>query len=66
MKHAVLIIAHCNRAYVESLAGSFDEDFRLFLHWDRKHPLAAGERASLAAAGRGGMHVSIRSSGFSS
>lgn len=57
MKHAVLIIAHCNRAYVESLAGSFDEDFRLFLHWDRKHPLAAGERASLAAAGRGGMHV---------
>lgn len=36
MKHAVLILAHNNPSYVNRLIDSFDEDFYVFIHWDKK------------------------------
>lgn len=47
MKHAILIIAYHHIEYVKRLAASFDDDFRIFIHWDKKSVLTAEERISL-------------------
>lgn len=36
MKHAILIIAHDNLAYLNRLVDYFDEDFSIYIHLDRK------------------------------
>lgn len=47
MKHAILIIAYHNIEYVRQLVKRFDDDFRIFIHWDRKSVLTQEERYSL-------------------
>ena len=47
MKHAILIIAYHNIEYVRQLVKRFDDDFRIFIHWDRKSVLTQEDRYSL-------------------
>ncbi len=51
MKHAILIIAYHNIEYVKSLIEKFDEDFYVFIHWDKKFSLTDEQKKSLTEAG---------------
>lgn len=46
MIHAILILAHSDLSYVQRLVYSFDSDFYLFIHWDRKSCLSVQEEDS--------------------
>lgn len=49
MKHAILIVAHTDWRQTARLVRYFSKDCRVYLHFDRKHPLPDEARGMLAA-----------------
>lgn len=47
MKHAILIIAYHNFDYVVEQIRRYDEDFYVFIHWDKRNPLSVVQRKEL-------------------
>lgn len=43
MKHAILILAHSSYTYLYDLVRMFDNDFYIFIHWDKKYKLQDSE-----------------------
>lgn len=48
MKHAILIIAYHNFAFVKRQIEYYDEDFYIFIHWDKRQTLSSDEKAYLS------------------
>ena len=48
MKHAILIIAYHNYNYVIEQIKKYDEDFSIFIHWDKRNPLLPQQREELS------------------
>lgn len=49
MKHAILIVAYHNFDYVVEQIRRYDEDFYVFIHWDKRNPLTAEQKQLLRA-----------------
>lgn len=49
MKHAVLIIAHCNLEHILNEIKKYDDDFSFFIHWDKRTPLTEEQKEKLSA-----------------
>ena len=52
MKHGILLIAYHNIEHVVRFINKFDDDFRVFIHWDKRSPLSADERNLLMRSGK--------------
>lgn len=52
MRHAILIIGHKNFNLVLSEAARYDDDFSIFIHWDKRHALSQEQKKRLYATGR--------------
>ena len=48
MKHAILIIAYHQADFIKRCIDNFDDDFLVFIHWDKRAELTETDRAMLA------------------
>ncbi len=48
MKHAILIIAYHQADFIKRCIGNFDDDFLIFIHWDKRAELTEADRSMLA------------------
>lgn len=51
MKHAILIIGHKNFRLVMNEVARYDDDFAVFIHWDKRHALSEEQKKRLYATG---------------
>ena len=48
MKHAILIIAYHQADFIKQCIDNFDDDFLVFIHWDKRAELTEADRLMLA------------------
>lgn len=48
MKHAILIIAYHQADFIKRCIDNFDDDFLVFIHWDKRAELTEADQAMLA------------------
>lgn len=52
MKHGILLIAYHNAGHIVRFVNKLDDDFRVFIHWDKRSPLPADDRDLLLRSGK--------------
>lgn len=52
MRHGILLIAYHNVGHIVRFVNKFDDDFLIFIHWDKRAPLSEADRSLLMRSGK--------------